>query len=209
MSVTAIIDYGAGNLHSVCAAFRRLSSEAAIEVTNDPERVKDASHIVLPGVGAFGDCIKALRDCNGMVDALQDSVIHKGTPFLGICVGMQMMMEHGHEHGIHEGLGWLQGDVVALSPEDTTLKIPHMGWNELQMSGTAHPALEGIHSGDHAYFVHSYHVQCNNAGNVLASVDYGGSVAAVIGRDNLIGTQFHPEKSQQCGAKLLENFLKM
>jgi imidazole glycerol-phosphate synthase subunit HisH len=205
----AIIDYGAGNLHSVCAGFRRVMQDGdTLEVVNTPESLDQFSHIVLPGVGAFGDCIAALKAADGMIAALEQQVLKGGKPFLGICVGMQMLFERGLEHGTHAGLGWFQGEVVALKPNDTILKIPHMGWNELSMT-QPHPATEGINEGDHAYFVHSYHAQPRNPAEILATTAYGGNVVAMVGRGNIVGTQFHPEKSQHVGATVLANFLKM
>jgi glutamine amidotransferase len=205
----AIIDYGSGNLRSVAKAFERVADGAfAVQVTRSPEVVMDASHIVLPGVGAFADCMNGLRALPGMAQALQREVLQRGKPFLGICVGMQMLFEKGHEHGVHEGLGWLRGEVVGLQSPDRSLKIPHMGWNDLTVTGD-HPLMSGIHSGDHAYFVHSYHAVCEHADDVMASVAYGQTVAAVVGQGNIMGTQFHPEKSQETGLRLLENFMKL
>ncbi len=209
MTSIAVIDYGAGNLHSVCAGFRRVMAEGdRLELVTSPESLRNFSHLVLPGVGAFADCIGALKAASGMIAALEHEVLEGGKPFLGICVGMQMLFERGLEHGTHEGLGWIQGEVVLLNPEDAALKIPHMGWNELTRTN-AHPALEGIDDGDHAYFVHSYHAQPVHPADILATTAYGGEVVAMVGRDNIIGTQFHPEKSQHVGARVLENFLKM
>ncbi len=216
----AIIDYGSGNLRSVAKAFER--AQASVQVTDSPDIVAQASHIVLPGVGAFADCMNGLKALPGMLEALQEQVVQRKKPFLGICVGMQMLFTRGHEHGVHEGLGWLEGEVRVLSAECTVpskrpstlstrhsaLKIPHMGWNDLQISGK-HSLLEGIKSGDHAYFVHSYHARCKNTSDVLATVDYGQTIAAVVGRGNIMGTQFHPEKSQETGLRLLGNFLAM
>ena len=203
MSV-AIIDYGSGNLRSVAKAFERMS--ASVKVTSNTDDLRNASHIVLPGVGAFADCMAGLKSLPGMLEALHESVLEKGKMFLGICVGMQMLFEKGHEHGLHDGLGWLKGEVVALSPSDHSLKIPHMGWNDLHISN-AHPLFKNIRSGDHAYFVHSYHAVCGDNGNLLASVDYGQKVAAVVGNRNIMGVQFHPEKSQETGLTLIKNFL--
>lgn len=205
MSV-AIIDYGSGNLRSVAKAFERVA-DGDVWVTSAPEKVAVASHIVLPGVGAFADCMQGLQALPGMLDALRAQVLENKKPFLGICVGMQMLFERGHEHGVHAGLGWLKGEVVALAP-DAALKIPHMGWNDLEITGT-HPLLAGINTGDHAYFVHSYHAQCAEDADRLATVTYGQSVTAVVGRGNIMGTQFHPEKSQATGLRLLKNFLSL
>lgn len=219
MSV-AIIDYGSGNLRSAAKAFERAARDAGyastIAVTSDADVVAKADHIVLPGVGAYPDCRRGLDDVPGMVDALSDSVIAKGRPFLGICVGMQLMATRGLEHHETLGLGWIPGDVVMLTPPPnadtqgpagTGFRIPHMGWNELRFSNAAHPVLKGISEGAHAYFVHSYHMKCTTPEHVLASVEYGGPITALIGRDNMVGTQFHPEKSQETGLKLIANFL--
>jgi imidazole glycerol-phosphate synthase subunit HisH len=209
MAQIALIDYGAGNIHSVCAGFRRVMAEGdTLTVVSDPHQLATFSHIVLPGVGAFADCIGALKAAHGMIAALEHAVLTRRTPFLGICVGMQMLFERGLEHGTHAGLGWLQGDVALLQPQDTLLKIPHMGWNELNLT-RPHPITEGIAQGDHAYFVHSYHAQPVTASDVIATTDYGGDVVAMVGRDNIIGTQYHPEKSQHVGARVLVNFLHM
>ncbi len=208
----AIIDYGSGNLRSAAKAFERAARDAGrdikIEVTSDPEKVLSATHIVLPGVGAYGDCIQNLRQCDGMVEALQQAVIRERRPFLGICVGMQLMATAGHEFGDHEGLGWIEGDVVALQPDDHRLKVPHMGWNDLSFTKNRdHPVLDGINDGAHAYFVHSFHFRTAAPAELLSHTQYGGTVAAIIGRDNIIGTQFHPEKSQATGLRLITNFL--
>jgi imidazole glycerol-phosphate synthase subunit HisH len=204
----AIIDYGSGNLRSAAKAFERVAGGAAVQVTRSPEVVAQASHIVLPGVGAFADCMLGLRALPGMLETLEREVLQQKKPFLGICVGMQMLFEKGHEHGTHDGLGWLEGEVMLLEPDNRSLKVPHMGWNDLRVS-RPHPLLEGIQSGDHAYFVHSYHAMCKHAENVLATVAYGQNVTAVVGQGNIMGAQFHPEKSQQTGLRLLKNFLSM
>lgn len=213
MSV-AIIDYGSGNLHSAAKAFERAAREAgldeAILVTSDPDQVRAATHIVLPGVGAYADCRRGLDAVAGMVDALEESVRGQGRPFLGICVGMQLMATRGLEHTTSDGLDWIHGDVKAIEPSDPNLKIPHMGWNTLE-KWKDHPLLEGIPTGPdglHAYFVHSYALAPQDPGDVVATTDYGGSVTAIVGRDNLVGTQFHPEKSQALGLKLIANFLR-
>jgi len=207
----AIIDYGSGNLRSAAKAFERAVSEtggtARVLVTSDPADVRAARRIVLPGVGAFADCKQGLSAVPGMVEALQHAVIDDARPFMGICVGMQLMADWGREHGDTPGLGWIAGDVRAMEPEDHTLKIPHMGWNNLTFSSSLHPLLEGIPEGGHAYFVHSYAYFCDDPAHQLAAVDYGMTVTAVIGRDNLVGTQFHPEKSQTVGLKFIANFL--
>lgn len=201
----AVVDYGSGNLRSVAKALIRVAGDRVI-VTSDPEEVRKAERIVLPGVGAFADCMKGLDALPGMHQVLQEQVIEAGRPFLGICVGMQLMAEWGREHGDTKGLGWLKGEVVALKPADSTLKVPHMGWNQLSIR-RPHPLLVGIGEGAHAYFVHSYRFAAEDA-QIYAETEYGGPVAALVGRDNLAGTQFHPEKSQAVGLKLIENFLE-
>ncbi|HJO73211.1 MAG TPA: imidazole glycerol phosphate synthase subunit HisH [Rhodospirillales bacterium] len=210
MSVV-IIDYGSGNLRSAAKAFERAVAEAGstetVTVTADPATVAGAGRVVLPGVGAFGDCMGGLAALPGMLEALDGAVIRGGKPFLGICVGMELMAEMGREHGDHTGLGWIPGEVAALALADAALKIPHMGWNELAMTAPGHPVLAGIAPGAHAYFVHSYALVCTEPAHVLATVEYGGSVTAAVGRDNMIGTQFHPEKSQATGLRLITNFL--
>lgn len=204
----AIIDYGSGNLRSVAKAFESVADGKTVTVTSTPDSLKNASHIVLPGVGAFGDCMRGLKAVPGMLDALQDQVVKQGKQFLGICVGMQMLFEKSYEHGTHEGLGWLKGIVAPIPGEKHALKIPHMGWNSLRFTGE-HPLLKDIQTGDHAYFVHSYYAACRNAPDMLATTTYGQTLAAVVGRGNILGTQFHPEKSQETGLKLLKNFLKL
>lgn len=209
MSVV-IVDYGSGNLRSAAKAFERMRDElglrAAIAVTSDPDAVARAERLVLPGVGAFGDCRAGLDAVDGLVPAMREAVEARGVPFLGICVGMQLMASQGLEHGTHEGFGWIPGTVEALAPADPLLKIPHMGWNSLAVTGD-HPVLRALPAA-HAYFVHSYALRAETAAHVLASVDYGGPVTAVVGRDNLMGTQFHPEKSQSLGLALIGNFLR-
>ena len=205
---TVIVDYNSGNLRSAEKSFQRMAAEVdggAIVVSGDPDVVRKADRVVLPGVGAFADCRAELGAIDGLFGAISEQV-DAGKPFLGICVGMQMMATRGLEHGEHAGFDWIGGDVVRLSPDDSTLKIPHMGWNALE--GLAdHPVFDGIAEGDHAYFVHSYHLEAGNPVDVLATVDYGGPVTAAAGRDNMIGTQFHPEKSQSTGLRLIGNFL--
>ena len=211
----AIVDYGSGNLRSAAKAFERAAREAGtherVLVTSNPRDVADAARIVLPGVGAFADCRAGLYGVPGMVEALQREVIERGKPFLGICVGMQLMATRGVEYGIHAGLDWIAGDVVRIEPKGQAgtahLKIPHMGWNELR-DLKAHSLLEGISEGDHAYFVHSFQLAAARPETVLAVVDYGGPITAMVGRDNLAGTQFHPEKSQATGLRLIANFLR-
>ena len=208
---TAIIDYGSGNLRSAAKAFERAAAETgldgAIIVTSRPEEVALAERIVLPGVGAFADCRRGLAAVPGLESALVEAVMRRGRPFLGICVGMQLMAERGREFETVDGLGWIGGDIVAIERADPALKIPHMGWNEL-LPRAAHPVLAGLPAGTHAYFVHSYHFRPADSADLIAETDYGGPLAAVIGRDNLIGTQFHPEKSQMAGLLLIANFLR-
>lgn len=236
-----IIDYGSGNLHSAQKSFERAANQSAhgkkIILTNDPETIAKADHIVLPGVGAYADCLQGLEAIDGLREALEETVIEKQRPFLGICVGMQLMSTEGHEHGITTGLDWIKGKVVPIRPNNPTLKIPHMGWNTLSVIGSGsteepgggqqqgaapangdealltapHPLLEGVDlgaSGLHAYFVHSYHFEVEDAAHRLATTDYGGPITAMVGRDNIVGTQFHPEKSQTLGLKLISNFLE-
>ncbi|MFD2235204.1 imidazole glycerol phosphate synthase subunit HisH [Phaeospirillum tilakii] len=207
----AIVDYGSGNLRSAAKAFERVVGERGLGyevlVTAHAEQVAAADRIVLPGVGAFADCKAGLAALPGMIEALEQAVLRQGRPFLGICVGMQLMATTGHEHGAHQGLGWIAGEVVPLDVAAAGLKVPHMGWNELAPDRPDHPLLAGLPAGAHAYFVHSYHFRCADPAHRLAHVEYGGAVTALIGRDNLAGTQFHPEKSQATGLKLIENFL--
>ena len=203
-----IIDYGSGNLRSVAKAFEYAAGDSAtkIIVSNNPQDLLSASRIVLPGVGAFADCMQGLKALDGMIETLNEQVIGNKKPFLGICVGMQMLFETGYEHGTHAGLGWIKGDVVKLQSQD--LKIPHMGWNELNITKSDHPLLKGIENGGHAYFVHSYHAICKNEEDIIATTDYGLPINAIVGKDNILGTQFHPEKSQEVGLKLIANFLR-
>jgi glutamine amidotransferase len=210
----AIVDYGSGNLHSAAKAFERAARDAApdeqIIVTSDPEAVRKAERVVLPGVGAFADCRRGLDAIPGMVEALEESVRRQGRPFFGICVGMQLMAERGREYEVTEGLGWIAGEVDKIAPSDASLKIPHMGWNTLN-AARPHPLFDGIALGAqglHAYFVHSYELKPKQASDLVAQADYGGPVTAVVGRDNMVGTQFHPEKSQRLGLALIANFLK-
>lgn len=209
----AIIDYGSGNLKSAEKAFQRavreLGADIAVAVTDDPEAVRRADRIVLPGVGAFADCRAGLFSIVGMHEALEERVRRQGAPFLGICVGMQLMAEKGLEKGEHEGFGWIPGAVVRIEPDDPALKVPHMGWNTLALHGD-HPVFADTPTGPegwHAYFVHSYHLRASDPATVLATADYGGPITAAVGRDNMVGTQFHPEKSQRLGLKLIANFL--
>ena len=210
----AIIDYGSGNLHSAAKAFERAAREQAsplaITVTSRPEEVRSAERIVLPGVGAFADCRNGLVSIPGMIEALEESVREQGKPFLGICVGLQLMAERGLEHGLTPGLGWIEGEVRALEPADPSLKIPHMGWNTLDVV-RPHALLEGIPTGArglNAYFVHSYHLVPAEPDTLVASTDYGGRVTAFVVKDNMAGSQFHPEKSQKLGLALIANFLR-
>lgn len=229
----AIIDYGSGNLRSVAKAFEHVGAE--IDVTSDASALTKATHIVLPGVGAYADCMRGLKAVPGMLSALQEEVQFRQKQFLGICVGMQMLFEQGHEHGTHNGLGWLKGEVVLLEPSPSgrgqgegntrsalptsphpgplpdgegALKIPHMGWNELEIT-TPHPLLKGLENGAHAYFVHSYHALCKTPSDILATVTYGQNITAVVGQGHIMGTQFHPEKSQETGLRLLKNFINL
>ena len=211
--LVAIIDYGSGNLRSAEKALARAIADgglaARVAVTSDPDVVAGAERIVLPGVGAFADCMRGLSAISGMVEALNERVGKHGVPFLGICVGMQLMASRGLEHGEHKGLGWIEGDVVRMTPADPALKIPHMGWNTLRVV-SPHPVLAHLTGAaePHAYFVHSYCLAAESRSDVLVETDYGGAFAAIVGRDNMIGTQFHPEKSQAVGLQLLQNFVR-
>jgi imidazole glycerol-phosphate synthase subunit HisH len=214
MQRVVIINYGSGNLHSAAKAFERAAREseadARIEVSADPAAVTTADRIVLPGVGAFADCRAGLGAVAGMYEAIETAVRKKGRPFLGICVGMQLMAERGLEFRITPGFGWIKGDVKAIEPSDSALKIPHMGWNTLEVVNP-HPLLAGIPTGPnglHAYFVHSFHLAVADRSTLVAEADYGGPVTAMVGTDNIAGTQFHPEKSQTLGLRLISNFLK-
>ncbi|MDX8525308.1 imidazole glycerol phosphate synthase subunit HisH [Mesorhizobium sp. MSK_1335] len=210
----AIIDYGSGNLRSATKAFERAAHEAGlaatIDLTADAERVRSADRIVLPGVGAYADCAAGLHGVAGMWEAVEEVAIAKGRPFLGICVGMQLMSERGLEKTVTKGLGWIAGDVKEITPSDPALKIPQIGWNTIELT-RPHPLFSGIGTGPkglHAYFVHSYHLDAKKPGEVLAIADYGGPVTAAVARDNVAGTQFHPEKSQALGLALITNFLR-
>ncbi len=207
--LTAIIDYESGNLHSAEKAFQRMAREVGageVIVTSDADVVARADRLVLPGDGAFPACAAELRGHKGIYDAMVEAVEQKGRPFLGICVGMQLMASKGHEYRETDGLGWVAGDVVRIEPSDTALKVPHMGWNDLVLESD-HPVFDGVTSGDHAYFVHSYHFRVTDPAQRLAYVDYGQEVTAVIGRDTMVGMQFHPEKSQDVGLRMIGNFL--
>ncbi|HKA76792.1 MAG TPA: imidazole glycerol phosphate synthase subunit HisH [Pseudolabrys sp.] len=213
MSV-AIVDYGSGNLHSAAKAFERAARESKHEqpivVTSDPETVARADRVVLPGVGAFADCRRGLDEIPGMIDALEQSVRKNGRPFFGICVGMQLMAERGREYRVTPGLGWIAGEVDRITPSDPDLKIPHMGWNTLNTL-KPHPLLDGVAvgvNGLHAYFVHSFELKTAQRNDLVAQADYGGPLTAIVGRENMVGTQFHPEKSQRLGLALIANFLK-
>jgi glutamine amidotransferase len=210
----AIVDYGSGNLHSAAKAFERAAHEAGlnqrIAVTQDPAVVAQADRVVLPGVGAFADCRRGLDAVPGMVEALDETVRRKGRPFFGICVGMQLLAERGREYEVTDGLGWIAGEVDRITPSDAGLKIPHMGWNTLNVA-RPHHLLDGLALGPqglHAYFVHSYQLKPAQRTDLVAEADYGGAVTAIVGRDNIVGTQFHPEKSQKLGLALIANFLK-
>jgi len=209
----AVIDYGSGNLRSVIQALHRASCDyeigAKIELVDTADRLHQFDRFVLPGVGAYADCRHGLDALDGMIEALSEAVLAQAKPFLGICVGMQLLSDHGFEKDITPGLGWIKGEVVALQPKDPALKIPQIGWNQLALA-RPHPLFDKIKTGiegEHAYFVHSYYFQCENMENLLATTDYGGKIAAAIGRANIVGTQFHPEKSQRLGLQLLANFL--
>jgi glutamine amidotransferase len=210
----AIVDYGSGNLHSAAKAFERAAQDAGLQqpivVTNDPRVVAAADRVVLPGVGAFADCRRGLDAVDGMVAALEEAVRRNGRPFFGICVGMQLLAERGREYEVTPGLGWIAGEVDRIAPNDPNLKIPHMGWNTLNVD-RAHPLLDGLTLGPqglHAYFVHSYELKVADRADLVAEADYGGPVTAIVARDNIVGTQFHPEKSQRLGLAVIANFLK-
>ena len=209
MSLIALVDYDSGNLHSAHKAFERMAHEAGrgtVVVTSEPDVVAKADRIVLPGDGAFPACRKALSDMGGLAEAIVEAVEKDGKPFLGICVGMQMLATVGHEYEETAGFDWIGGEIVKITPADATLKVPHMGWNDLVID-TPHPVLDGIKTGDHAYFVHSYHMKVSDPAQRIAHIDYAGDITAIVGRDNVVGTQFHPEKSQATGLRLIANFL--
>lgn len=207
----AIIDYGSGNLRSAAKAFARMAGETGLDepvlVTSRPDEVAAAERVVLPGQGAFADCRRGLAAIPGLEEALTEAVIGRGRPFFGICVGMQLLAERGREFETVEGLGWVAGEVAAIEPDDPSLKIPHMGWNELEFR-SPHPVFDGVADGTHVYFVHSFEFRPTEGGDLIATADYGGPVVAAVGRDNLVGTQFHPEKSQAAGLRLIANFLE-
>ncbi|QDC10355.1 imidazole glycerol phosphate synthase subunit HisH [Oceanicola sp. D3] len=207
---TVLIDYDSGNLHSAEKAFQRMASEEGageVIVTSHAEEVARADRIVLPGDGAYPSCRTALAARPGMIEAITEHVETQGRPFMGICIGMQMMSTRGREHANTPGFGWIPGEVVPIAPADPALKVPHMGWNDLVLEG-AHPCLEGVETGDHAYFVHSYHLQTEHPAHRLAHADYAGAVTAIVGEGTRFGTQFHPEKSQATGLRIIANFLK-
>ena len=206
---TVIVDYESGNLHSAEKAFQRMAQETgagAVQVTSDPDVVRGASRVVLPGDGAFPACRKELFDHRGLFEAIEDAVITRGQPFMGICIGMQMMASNGLEYTETPGFDWIAGTVEPITPSQPGMKVPHMGWNDLVID-SPHPIFHGVKTGDHAYFVHSYQFRVTDPAHLLAHVDYGGRVTAVVGRDNIVGTQFHPEKSQATGLRMIANFL--
>ncbi|MEM8555660.1 MAG: imidazole glycerol phosphate synthase subunit HisH [Pseudomonadota bacterium] len=207
--VTALVDYESGNLHSAEKAFQRMALEANVGnvlVTSDPDVVAKADRIVLPGDGAFPACRQGLAGYAGLFEAMSEAVLNRAVPFMGICVGMQMMATWGREYEDTQGFDWIGGEVVAITPSDASLKVPHMGWNDLVLEQT-HPVLEGVSTGDHAYFVHSYQFHVDNDAHRLAHVNYGGDVTAIVARDTMVGLQFHPEKSQAPGLRMIANFL--
>ena len=207
--LTVIIDYDSGNLHSAEKAFQRMAAETnagEVIVTTKPEDVARADRIVLPGDGAFPACRQQLSDHRGIYEALEEAVIQQARPFMGICVGMQMLATVSHEYQDTDGFDWIKGHVRKITPSDPKLKVPHMGWNDLVIDQT-HPVLDGVKTGDHAYFVHSYHFVVDDITHRLAHCDYAGDITAIVGRDNLIGMQFHPEKSQSAGLRMIANFL--
>ncbi|OYX40980.1 MAG: imidazole glycerol phosphate synthase subunit HisH [Rhodobacterales bacterium 32-67-9] len=209
MSLTVVVDYDSGNLHSAEKAFQRMAAETgagSVLVSSRPEDVARADRIVLPGDGAFPSCRAALDRFTGLFEAIEEAVTHRARPFLGICIGMQMMATRGLEYRETPGFGWIGGEVVRIAPADRALKVPHMGWNDLVVD-RPHPVLAGIETGNHAYFVHSYHFRVADPAHLLAHCDYGGPITAIVGRGNMVGTQFHPEKSQAVGLRLIANFL--
>lgn len=206
---TVLVDYDSGNLHSAQKAFERMAQEGnagTVVVTSDPDVVAKADRIVLPGDGAFPHCKAELFSRTALAEAIIDAVTKRAVPFMGICVGMQMLATTGHEYEETAGFGWIAGDIRKITPADPTLKVPHMGWNDLIID-VPHPVMNGIASGEHAYFVHSYAMEVANPAERLAHVDYAGEITAIVGRDNIIGMQFHPEKSQDAGLRMIGNFL--
>ena len=212
MESVVIVDCGSGNLRSAAKAFERAATDAGravtVRVTNDPETVRRADRVALPGQGAFAAVRSGVAAIPGMREALEESAIERARPFLGICVGMQIMADRGREHGVTDGFGWIPGEVVPLAPADPALKVPHMGWNDLSLDRADHPVLKRMAAGDHAYFVHSYRFDCADRAHCLAHASYGRDVTAIVGRDNLIGTQFHVEKSQGVGLAFIASFLE-
>jgi glutamine amidotransferase len=208
----SIVDYGSGNLRSVAKAIERAMAEngtnGRVRITSGRKHIQNSDRIVLPGVGAFADCQAGIKAIPGLWQDLDDAIKIQGKPILGICVGMQLMADWGHEFGHTKGFGWIGGEVKPITSLGKTLNIPHMGWNNLTFSDSLHPLFDGIKVGAHAYFVHSYAFQCTNSSDQIASVDYGGLVTAAIGHENVVGTQFHPEKSQVVGLRFLSNFLR-
>jgi glutamine amidotransferase len=206
-----VIDYGSGNLRSAAKAVERAAAELGgglrVRVVSDARAVREADRIVLPGQGAFGECAAGVAAVPGLREALEEAVIEQGRPFLGICVGMQLLADRGIEYGSHAGFGWIAGEVVPMTPADPALKIPHMGWNDLIVDPPGHPVLEGLATGTDVYFVHGFAMRCTEPAHVLAEVEYGGRRVAAVGRDNIVGTQFHPDKSQAAGIRLIANFL--
>jgi imidazole glycerol-phosphate synthase subunit HisH len=209
--LTAVIDYGSGNLRSAAKAFERAAGELSgtekIVVTSEPDDVAAADRIVLPGQGAFAECRRGLAAVPGLEAAISEAVVARGRPFFGICVGMQLMADRGREFEIVDGLGWVGGEIVPIAPAEPSFKIPHMGWNELAIE-RPHPVFDGVSDGTHTYFVHSYHFAVADKADLLATADYAQAVTAAVGRDNMVGTQFHPEKSQEGGLRLIANFLR-
>ena len=209
--LTAIIDYGSGNLRSAAKAFERAAGELGgderVVVTGSPDEVAAADRIVLPGQGAFADCRRGLAGVPGLEEAVVDAVIARGRPFFGICVGMQLMADRGREFEVVKGLGWVGGEIAPIEPANPSYKIPHMGWNELVLE-RSHPVFEGVCNGDHTYFVHSFHFAVADRADLIATADYAEALTAAVGRDNMVGTQFHPEKSQAAGLRLISNFLR-
>jgi glutamine amidotransferase len=209
--LTAIVDYGSGNLRSAAKAFEHAGAESrateTVIVTSDPEEIASADRIVLPGQGAFAECRRGLAAVPGLEAALCEAVTVRGRPFFGICVGMQLMAERGREFETVDGLGWIDGEVVAIEPAEPSFKIPHMGWNELAIE-REHPVFAGVAAGTHTYFVHSYHLAVGDWADLVATADYAQALTAAVARDNMVGTQFHPEKSQAAGIRLIANFMR-
>lgn len=206
-SKVVIIDYGSGNLQSVFNALEMVKTPShTIQISNNPEDLKSATHIILPGVGAFGDCISNLKAIKGMVEELQIQTLKNKKPFLGICVGMQLLADFGFEYGKHSGLGFISGNVIEIDNQNNSLKVPHIGWNNISIH-KHHPILDGIQDGEHFYFVHSFHFVPKNQNNIVATVNYGSDLTAIISKDNIVATQFHPEKSADAGLRILKNFI--